>query len=101
MSNRILVVAAAASVLLLVGCDEGSEKHKQASMCKGLNEADCTANAECSWVAEKGKCWVKKADQMAPDQSAPADESAPPAAETPAEPQSAPPASETPAEPPQ
>jgi uncharacterized lipoprotein NlpE involved in copper resistance len=93
MSNRILVVAAAASVLLLVGCDEGSEKHKQASMCKGLSEADCTANDECSWVADKGKCWVKKADKMEPDQSAPP-ESAPPE-------ESAPPAAESPAEPPQ
>lgn len=110
MRTRI-VVAAISAVVLLSGCDEGSKKQDEASACKGLNEADCTAKTECSWNADKDKCKVKKEDRMEPDQSAPPaqseqappEQSAPPAASEPTPPeQSAPPApAESPTEPPQ
>ena len=100
MNMRILVLAASA-VVLLSGCNEDSKKQ---SICKGLNEADCTAKTECSWNADKGKCKAKKEDRMAPEQSAPPaaseqmppEQSAPPASEQAPPEQSAPPAQSEP-----
>jgi hypothetical protein len=70
MLTRLLV--AACCVVLLSGCDEGSkDESKQASICKGLNQADCTANAECRWNAEKEKCKPKKQNDAQPQQSTP------------------------------
>lgn len=99
MNMRFLVLAASA-VVLLSGCNEDSKKQEEASICKGLNEADCTAKTECSWNADKGKCKTKKQDRMAPEQSAPPaaseqmppEQSAPPASEQVPSDQSAPPA---------
>ena len=103
MNMRILVLASSA-VVLLSGCNEDSKKQEEASICKGLNEVDCTAKTECSWNADKGKCKVKKEDRMAPGQSAPPaaseqmppEQSAPPASEQAPPEQSAPPAQSEP-----
>jgi outer membrane murein-binding lipoprotein Lpp len=78
MSTRVLI-AAVLAVVLVGGCDEGSKKQEEASVCRGLNKADCSAKTECSWNADKGKC-KKEAERMAPEQSAPpaASEQAPP-----------------------
>jgi hypothetical protein len=77
MSIRVFI-AAASAILLFGGCDEGS----QASVCKGLSEADCSAKTQCSWNAEKAKC-KKTAERMVPEQSEPdASEAAPPEQDT-------------------
>ncbi len=103
MNMRILVLVASA-VVLLSGCNEDSKKQEEASICKGLNEADCTAKTECSWNADKGKCKTKKEDRMAPEQSVPPaasgqmppEQSAPPASEQSPSDQSASPAQSAP-----
>jgi hypothetical protein len=103
MNMRILALAASA-VVLLSGCNEDSKKQEEASICKGLNEADCTAKTECSWNADKSKCKARKEDRMAPEQSAPPaaseqmppEQSVPPASEQPPSDQSAPPAQSAP-----
>jgi hypothetical protein len=68
MLTRLLGVTCC--VVLLSGCDESpKDQSKLASICKGLNQADCIANSECGWNAEKEKCRQKKQDGAQPQQS--------------------------------
>ena len=53
------LAAAALSVLLLGACEEASQPPEQASACVGLSQADCTANTECSWNADRNECIAK------------------------------------------
>ena len=77
MLTRLLMTACC--VALLCGCDEGPKNEsKQNEVCRGLAQAECTANAECKWKAEKEKCKQKddsdteQGTPPAPDQGTPA-----------------------------
>jgi hypothetical protein len=85
MLTRFL--AATCCLMLLSACDEGpKDEAKQASICKGLSETECTAKAECVWKAEKEKCKEKDADgeermestPPATDETAPSEPAPPP-----------------------
>jgi hypothetical protein len=80
----IKATAIAVAALLLLGCDD-DKSDKEASMCKGLNEADCRTKSECVWNAEKSKCKPKKDDEK-PETTNPAS----PGTEQPAAPQNPP-----------
>jgi hypothetical protein len=61
MFSRFAVIAL--SLMLLAGCDSGEKKKEaEANPCKGLDEAACTANAECFWKADATKCKQKKSE---------------------------------------
>jgi hypothetical protein len=66
------LIVAAAVVLLFAGCDDTSKDTSQkegGSVCKGLDEAQCTANNECVWRADKSKCTKKESEQTPQGQS--------------------------------
>lgn len=70
MLTRLLGVACC--FVVLAACDERPKgQSRQTSICKSLNQADCTANAECRWNAEKDKCRQTKADEAQPQRSPP------------------------------
>jgi len=71
MFTRIVVVAF--SLMALAGCDDTPKdtSKQEASVCKGLDEAQCTANNECSWNAEKAKCKEKASDDKSSQESPP------------------------------
>ena len=62
----IRIAVAVFSIMLLAGCG-------QEPGCKGLGEAECTANNACAWSAEKARCHRKKDDKSS-QEPAPATE---------------------------
>ena len=70
----IRIAVAAFSIMVLAGCEEAP------SVCKGLSEAECTANSECAWSAEKARCRKKKADDKSSQERAPTTEGTSPGA---------------------
>lgn len=81
MFSRLII--ATFSVFLLAGCDDtpkDTSEKEGVSICKGLDEAQCTANNECVWKADKAKCTKKESDETSPQQSSPQPESGTPEA---------------------
>jgi hypothetical protein len=61
------------SAFILASCDDNSKDTSQnegVSVCKELDETQCTANSECFWRADKAKCTKKESDETSPQQDA-------------------------------
>lgn len=83
MFTRIAVAAfsVVVSVVVMAAGDDTSKDTStpaastpKVSVCRGLSEADCSANEECFWKAEKEKCKKKESDDASPQESAPVEE---------------------------
>lgn len=64
MFTRLL---AATFCLVVIGGTYASAqdetKQKKPSICKGLNQTDCSAKTECRWNAKKAACKENKEDE--------------------------------------
>jgi hypothetical protein len=79
MFTRIAV--AAFSVVVMAASDDTPKDTSapaastpKVAVCRGLSEAECSANDACSWKAEKNRCKKTESDDPSPQESAPAEE---------------------------
>jgi len=67
----VRLFVAAFSVVLFAGSFIDRSEAAGQSACVGLSQADCTANPQCFWKAEKTKCKDKDKKKSDSDASTP------------------------------